>query len=522
MMKRQYEGGRFMERKCGVGKDSRTERRMKRKNGLTGWRRRFCVLAASAFVISLTGCSFSKPAGVNEPSQTEPSQTESSQTEPETPPQTEPATISSFPETDSERETEEEKRENPNEEMPEAPEVSIIHATDLHYLAGSLTDGGSGFQYMVEHGDGKVVTYIEQITDAFIEEVIRRKPDVLILSGDLSLDGEKKSHQELAQKLYKVEDAGIPVLVISGNHDINNHHAARFQGEERMPAEFTTPAEFREIYRDFGYDESISEDTASLSYVYELDEDTRFLMLDTCQYRQKALVGGAILTDTYDWIESELERAWDDGADIIPVAHHNLLDESEIYVDDCTIEHSEQLVNLLEEWDVPLFLSGHLHVQHMKRSEEDRGVLEIVTSSLATPECQFGDLSYWHGGDFYYKTQVLDVQGWARRNGRKEKDLLEFDQFKKPFLRRVFYNQSYDALKKIDTLSEDQRVRMSHVYSDLNYHYYQGTAYKMKDSVLKNPDYQLWLGEGYSSILSDYVQYIVNDAKKDYNEVMER
>lgn len=439
----------------------------------------------------------------------------------------EPTTISPFPNgSDGELgkdgefsgETDETKEE---QEPEEEPELSVILATDIHYLSRDLTDGGLGFQYMVEHGDGKVVTYIEEITDAFVDEVIDRNPDVVILSGDLTLDGEKKSHEELAEKLYEIEDAGIPVLVIPGNHDINNHHAAKFQGEERLPAEFTTPTEFREIYRHFGYDEAISEDDTSLSYVYELDEDTRFLMLDTCQYRQKALVGGAILSDTYDWIEEMLEDAWDDGADVIPVGHHNLLDESEIYVDDCTIEHSEQLVDMLEEWDVPLFLSGHLHVQHNKRSEEGRGIWEMVTSSLATPACQFGVLSYWHGGSFSYRTGELDVQGWAERNDVKEMDLLEFDKFKEPFLRRVFYNQSYDALMKIDTLSEDQRLRMSNLYSDLNYHYYQGTAYKIRDAVLKNPDYQLWMGDGYASVLADYVQYIINDAKRDYNEVRE-
>ncbi len=434
-------------------------------------------------------------------------------------------TIAPFPrETDESSQEESETTEGSelSEEEPEnTPELSILVGTDIHYLSGALTDGGNHFQYMVEHGDGKVVTYIEQITDAFIEEVIRRDPDVLILSGDLTLDGEKKSHEELAGKLYAVEDAGIPVLVVPGNHDINNHHAAKFQGDERLPAEFTTPEEFRDIYRHFGYDEAISEDRNSLSYMYELDDGTRILMLDTCQYEKKALVGGAIMSDTYDWIEEMLEYAWDEGADVIPVAHHNLLDQSEIYVDDCTIEHSEQLIRLLEDWDVTLFLSGHLHVQHTKQ-HDDRGIWEMVTSSLATPACQFGVLSYWHGGDFAYKTEELDIEGWAKRHDRKETDLLEFDTFKEPFLRRVFYNQSYDALSKIDSLSEDQRLRMSNLYSDLKYHYYQGTAYKIKDAVLKNPDYQLWMGDGYSSILADYVQYIINDAKRDYNKVIER
>ena len=42
----------------------------------------------------------------------------------------------------------------------------------------------------MEHGDGRLVTYIDQITDAFLEEVAERQPDVLILCGDLTTNGE--------------------------------------------------------------------------------------------------------------------------------------------------------------------------------------------------------------------------------------------------------------------------------------------------------------------------------------------
>lgn len=481
-----------------------------------------CLIAGAA------GCSRLKPVDVK-PGESAQTETGTDQAEPvpsgpegddgssgtQNPADTVPATISPFPE-ESENESEPETEE---ENEREDGSKRLILGTDIHYLSRTLTDGGERFQQMVEHGDGKVVTYVEQITDAFLEEVVRQKPDVLILSGDLTLEGEKKSHEELAKKLYKVESAGIPVLIIPGNHDINNHAAAQYIGADRMPAEFTTPEEFREIYRDFGYDEAVSEDRLSLSYTFDLDPSTRFLMLDTCQYRRQALVGGAILSDTYDWIEDQLEDAWDNGMNVIPVAHHNLLDESEIYVDNCTIEHSEQLVEMLENWDIPLFLSGHLHVQHTKRSEGNRGVWEMVTSSLATPACQYGVLDFWDDGAFSYYTKAVDVQGWARKNGRKEKDLLEFDTFKEPFLRRVFYNQSFDRLMGIAGLTDEQRNRMSELYSDLNYHYYQGTAYLVKEQTEKNPDYQLWLDDGSFTVLSDYVQYIVSDARRDYNQV---
>lgn len=452
--------------------------------------------------------------------QTEPSPTTGEETEPA--PSTE--TIEAFVPQETEPQATEPVSELPSE-LPSAAETdynwieNMIIGSDLHYLSPSLTDGGQRFQEMVEHGDGKMVTYIDEITDAFFSEVMQLRPNVLILSGDLTLDGEKASHEGLAQKLRRVEQAGIPVLVIPGNHDINNRRAARFEGTQRLPAEYTTPEEFREIYREFGYDEAVSEDAGSLSYVYALDENTWLLMLDTCQYKPVAQVGGAILSDTYDWIEKQLEQAWDEGVEVIPVAHHNLLDESEIYVDDCTIEHGEQLVEILEEWDVKLFLSGHLHVQHSKQSDEDRGIWEMVTSSLATPVCQYGVLTYRDDGSFFYRTWSVDVERWAAGQENAKAELLNFNKVQGPFLRRVFYNQSIAGLKEVEDLTDQQRVEMSHLYSQLNYHYYQGTAYQLKDIISDDPAYALWQEEGMASELGDYVQYILTDAIRDYNRV---
>ena len=76
----------------------------------------------------------------------------------------------------------------------------IILMTDIHYLAESLTDRGDMFQSMVEHGDGKLTNYVWEITDAALEEIKLLSPDALIISGDLSLQGEKKSHEELPHR----------------------------------------------------------------------------------------------------------------------------------------------------------------------------------------------------------------------------------------------------------------------------------------------------------------------------------
>ena len=87
---------------------------------------------------------------------------------------------------------------------------SVITASDLHYLAPELTDHGEYFQRVMENGDGKVTEYCVEIMDAFLEEVIQCKPEALILTGDLSFNGARASHESLAAKLQLVEDAGDP------------------------------------------------------------------------------------------------------------------------------------------------------------------------------------------------------------------------------------------------------------------------------------------------------------------------
>ena len=60
-----------------------------------------------------------------------------------------------------------------------------VIASDLHYIASELTDGGTGYQELLKNGDSKYMPYVEEITEAFIEEVLAEHPDVVILTGDL-------------------------------------------------------------------------------------------------------------------------------------------------------------------------------------------------------------------------------------------------------------------------------------------------------------------------------------------------
>jgi len=72
----------------------------------------------------------------------------------------------------------------------------------VHYLAESLTDKGEAYQKFVS-SDGRQFNYISEIVDAFTDDIKKKKADVLIVSGDLTTNGEKESHLELAKQLRR-------------------------------------------------------------------------------------------------------------------------------------------------------------------------------------------------------------------------------------------------------------------------------------------------------------------------------
>ena len=53
---------------------------------------------------------------------------------------------------------------------------TVILATDLHYQSHQADDGGQAFRTFVNTCDGKVVEYLPELLEAFLDEVIEKEP----------------------------------------------------------------------------------------------------------------------------------------------------------------------------------------------------------------------------------------------------------------------------------------------------------------------------------------------------------
>ena len=417
--------------------------------------------------------------------------------------------------------SEEETQAEPGEESS----YEIVLATDIHYLAEELAGNRcQSFINYVYGGDGRVLLYSWEILDAFLADMKEKDPDLILLSGDLTLNGEKASHEELASLLEELDKEGIPVLVVPGNHDINNSHARRFSGTNSYPVDSITAEEFANIYSDFGYVAADSRDPNSLSYLYKVDSSLWLLMLDSCQYNPVNQVGGMIQSGTYKWMEPILYKAWEEGAEVITVSHHNLLEQSGVsdaFYDDCTIEHSEELLQMLSDNEVRLHLSGHLHLQH--HMEED-DVAEVVTGSLVMAPCRYGVVDLYDDGSITYHTETVNVEKWARENSYKNPDLADFFHYSENFLHQISYEHAVSDLERQNRkgtlhLSESEIEMMSQFYAKLCVYYYGGKMYEIADEVKGDPAAELWDKYQYASELSDFLRRILEDEAKDFGKL---
>jgi 3',5'-cyclic AMP phosphodiesterase CpdA len=378
-------------------------------------------------------------------------------------------------------------------------EVTYFITTDTHYVSPSINDGGEAFQKFVNSGDGKQLTYINEIFDGLANDVKEKKPDVLIISGDLTSNGEKESHLELAKKLEEIERIGTSVYVIPGNHDILNPYARGFKDDKQYLVDYISKKDFSKIYKNFGYEEAISRDKTTLSYLAAPSEDTWLLMIDTSQYENNLKLGypqvdGRISPKTLKWIKKCADLAKSNGAKIIPVMHHNLLDHSKKVNKGFTINNNEDIIKLLEQYEINLALSGHIHIQDIKN--KDNSIYDIVTSSISIYPQKYGILKYSPKSGMDYSTEKVDV------------DINNFTEISRDFYGDRIYSQVVSRLAITDFYTTEELKLMGETYKKLHLRYYGDEKEIVTEDIKNSPGFKLWLDSENTPFQSNVLRLI--------------
>jgi 3',5'-cyclic AMP phosphodiesterase CpdA len=269
--------------------------------------------------------------------------------------------------------------------------VKIAVVSDIHYMDPSLLTNnaaqGEAFQnYLAQ--DPKLLEFSDPIFRNILSQVSRERPDILLIPGDLTKDGEKVSHETLAGLLRQLAFHHIRVYVVPGNHDINNPVAAAFDGNNAYPAPTVSPGEFASIYSNFGYNNAIYRDHNSLSYICQPARGLWILGIDACKYGNNLTtpeVSGAIKPETMTWIEERMAEANSKHINVIAMMHHGIIEhytgQQQLdpgFVVDNWQETADALINM----GLKVVFTGHYHANDITKRETNRKTLyDIETGS---------------------------------------------------------------------------------------------------------------------------------------------
>lgn len=277
--------------------------------------------------------------------------------------------------------------------------------SDIHYLAPSLkgdSEEWDEFVYNKHKEYNDLDSLLTNALDGVEKNVVEGGENYVLIPGDLTKDGELESHKALAARLEAFEkETGIQVLVIPGNHDINNTNGVTFENGTEEPTDPTSPEEFAEIYKNLGYDlaDSIFEPEEGkkggmLSYTATLG-NYKLIAIDSCMYSEdngaegnEHMTDGRLADGLLDWIVEESENAQKLGLTVVGMQHHNLIPHIEI--EDATlwafvIQEWVKVADAYADAGMHYIFTGHLHANDTNSYVSDNGevICDILTPSLS-------------------------------------------------------------------------------------------------------------------------------------------
>lgn len=264
--------------------------------------------------------------------------------------------------------------------------------SDIHYYPPSYTGNNCDAWQEFSSTEAKEYEESDALVHAALDSIALKAEETgykyLLIPGDLTKDSEYEGHVQLAATLEKFEkDTGIEVFVINGNHDINVIDSCTFENGSMEFAKATTPAEFREIYKNLGYDHAISEYTApdgshqgGLSYAADLDDNYRLIVVDSNKYTAdvpaKQQTDGMVSENTMEWVKEMAEDAQKEGKTPIMMMHHSIaphmkLEPSVTYA--FCVDNYTWVAESFADAGIHFAFTGHQHTNDISSVTSDNG-----------------------------------------------------------------------------------------------------------------------------------------------------
>ena len=303
-------------------------------------------------------------------------------------------------------------------DKPQDMNLRIAVMSDLHYLSPDMIADTADFEHAL-NSDRKLLKESSAILYEKFEQVRADKPDILLVSGDLTKDGEQECHAALAKQLQQLQQdiPGLKIYVINGNHDIRNYNAKNFNTADgkAVPATRTEPEDFKRIY-DFVYSDPTvlatftpaeGNKAGGLSYVARPVEGLTVIAMDTCRYSSDNTsngddeheTSGAISADLEKWVIEQTAAAKARGDLVIGLEHHGLVPHFDVQptiLPMYLVNGYERIAQEYADAGMSVVFTGHMHAVDIAAMTTKAGntFYDIETGSALTYPCpvRFVDL----------------------------------------------------------------------------------------------------------------------------------
>lgn len=198
--------------------------------------------------------------------------------------------------------------------------MNILHISDIHFRR-TYEPFEDGYKGMLAKMQNPMIPLSKCLKEVKKQTAI----DLLIISGDLTEDGEAEDYRSLKQSIQKLA-GNSKVIVTLGNHDIKTN----FRSGWLLEAPSDKPYNFIESFDEF-----------------------HVISFDSSMYGNS---NGQVTDKAFEWLEHAFEKTQD--KPIVFLTHHHLL-ESQSSI--ACLPESDRLLKLLKKQNLLCILTGHTH-----------------------------------------------------------------------------------------------------------------------------------------------------------------
>lgn len=256
---------------------------------------------------------------------------------------------------------------------------------DPHFFDTALGCSGKEYEEFM-HYEQKCFAETESINKSVFEFLKKAdEADIVLIAGDLSFNGEKKSHEGFIKLLYDLKNSGKKIYVVTADHDFKWKREDTFAFSEngRYSPEHTEREELTELYRDFGFGDAIAIDKQHLSYVAQLSDDVRLLALN-CDLKKDGKY--YFFDEQREWIKEQAQKANQDNQTIVAMCHYPILPGQPLFslISPMLIRDAHKFATFLADNGIHIIFTGHMHNQSINElvTEKCNKLYDITTGSV--------------------------------------------------------------------------------------------------------------------------------------------